>query len=91
MAATGLKTPQRATECTIGQIASSARNINYDEIANVVSDKKVVMIGEASHGTADFYRHRAEITKRLVLLGFTTVALEADFPDTLRVNNYVKE
>jgi erythromycin esterase-like protein len=49
------------------------------------------MIGEASHGTDCFYRHRAEITKRLIQeKGFTLVGLEADWPDTARVNQYVR-
>jgi erythromycin esterase-like protein len=50
-----------------------------------------VLIGEASHGTHEFYRIRAEITKRLVReLGFTAVAVEADWPDAYRVNRFVR-
>jgi erythromycin esterase-like protein len=45
------------------------------------------MIGEASHGTRDFYQQRAEITKQLIeKKGFTFVAVEADWPDAYRVN-----
>jgi len=48
------------------------------------------MIGEASHGTEDFYRIRAQISKRLIEeKGFTVIGCEADFPDTARVNRYV--
>jgi erythromycin esterase-like protein len=48
-------------------------------------------VGEATHGTEDFYRERAEITKRLIKeKGFTAVAVEADFPDAFRVNRYVR-
>jgi erythromycin esterase-like protein len=46
---------------------------------------------EKPHGTECFYRHRAEITKRLIQeKGFTIVGLEADWPDTARVNQYVR-
>ena len=48
------------------------------------------MIGEASHGTHEFYRERIEITQRLIEQhGFAGVAVEADWPDALRVNHYV--
>jgi erythromycin esterase-like protein len=50
----------------------------------------VVLIGEASHGTHEFYRHRAVITKRLIEeRGFRAVAVEADWPDAHRVNRWV--
>jgi erythromycin esterase-like protein len=62
----------------------------YREILERVGDARVVMIGEASHGTHEFYRERAEITQRLIeQKGFVAVALEADWPDALRVNRYV--
>jgi erythromycin esterase-like protein len=49
------------------------------------------LIGEASHGTHEFYRERAQITKRLIReKGFTAVAVEADWPDAYRVNRYVR-
>ncbi len=48
------------------------------------------MIGEASHGTMEFYQQRAEITKQLILQkGFTFVAVEADWPDAYRANRYL--
>jgi erythromycin esterase-like protein/predicted phosphoribosyltransferase len=50
-----------------------------------------VLLGEASHGTHEFYRERAEITKRLIAdAGCTAVAVEADWPDAYRVNRYVR-
>jgi erythromycin esterase-like protein len=56
-----------------------------------VGDARVVLLGEASHGTHDFYRVRAEITKRLIReKGFGAVAVEADWPDAYRVNRYVR-
>jgi erythromycin esterase-like protein len=52
-----------------------------------VGDAEVVMIGEASHGTEEFYHHRAEITKQLIeRAGFNCIACEADWPDAYRVN-----
>src|ERR1035437_758207 len=54
-------------------------------------DPLLALIGEASHGTHEFYRIRAEITKRLIReKGFSAVAVEADWPDAYRVNRYVQ-
>jgi protein-L-isoaspartate(D-aspartate) O-methyltransferase len=54
-------------------------------------DKRVVMLGEASHGTTEFYRARAAITKRLIERhGFTIVAVEADWPDAASIDRYVR-
>jgi erythromycin esterase-like protein len=56
-----------------------------------IGDAPLVLIGEASHGTHEFYRVRAEITKQLIRTkGFTAVAVEADWPDAYRVNRYVR-
>jgi erythromycin esterase-like protein len=50
-----------------------------------------VLLGEAYHGTHEFYRERAQITKRLIReKGFTAIAVEADWPDAYRVNRYVQ-
>lgn len=57
----------------------------------LIGDARFVLLGEASHGTHEFYRARAEITKRLMTeKNFTAVAVEADFPDAYRVNRYVR-
>jgi erythromycin esterase-like protein len=64
---------------------------DFDPILARVGDARLVLIGEASHGTHEFYRIRAEITKRLIReKGFTAVAVEADWPDAYRVNRYVR-
>src|SRR3954469_5281730 len=61
-----------------------------DQLIQRASRARVVLLGEASHGTADFYRERAEITKRLIAeAGFTAVAVEAVWPDAWRVNRFV--
>jgi erythromycin esterase-like protein/predicted phosphoribosyltransferase len=57
----------------------------------LIGDAKVVLIGEASHGTHEFYSARAAITKWLIReKGFCAVAAEADWPDAYRVNRYVR-
>lgn len=64
---------------------------DYDPLMKMIGDARVVMIGEASHGTHEFYRERARITKRLIReKGFRAVAVEADWPDAYRVNRYVR-
>ncbi len=64
---------------------------DYDALLDLIGDARVVLLGEASHGTHDFYEQRAEITKRLIdEKGFIAVAAEADWPDADRVNRYVK-
>jgi erythromycin esterase-like protein len=62
----------------------------YAALLERVGNASVVLIGEASHGTHEFYAERAEITRRLIeQKGFAAVAVEADWPDALRVNRYV--
>jgi erythromycin esterase-like protein len=56
-----------------------------------VGNRRLVLLGEATHGTHEFYDARAEITKRLIVeKGFGAVAVEADWPDAYRVNRYVR-
>ena len=62
----------------------------YDPIISAARDKQFVLIGEASHGTGEFYRTRAEITRRLIEEeGFDAVAVEADWPDAYAINRFV--
>src|SRR4051812_33142132 len=64
---------------------------DFDPLLELVGDARCVLIGEASHGTHDFYRQRAQLTKRLIVeKGFNAVAVEADWPDAYRVNRYVR-
>jgi erythromycin esterase-like protein/predicted phosphoribosyltransferase len=63
----------------------------YDGLLAMVGEARLVLIGEASHGTHEFYRERALITRRLIAeKGFTAVAVEADWPDAYRVNRFVR-
>jgi erythromycin esterase-like protein len=65
---------------------------DFDAVLARASRAHFVLIGEASHGTHEFYRIRAEITKRLIReQGFSAVAVEADWPDAYRVNRYVRD
>jgi protein-L-isoaspartate(D-aspartate) O-methyltransferase len=54
-------------------------------------DARVVLLGEASHGTSEYYRARSAITKRLIEQhGFSIVAVEADWPDAASIDRYVR-
>jgi erythromycin esterase-like protein len=71
-------------------IALTGSSQDYDELIARVGDRRLVLLGEASHGTHEFYRERARITQRLIdERGFDAVAVEADWPDAQRVNRYV--
>jgi erythromycin esterase-like protein len=81
-----------ALAAAIGESASALRSpADLDPILDQIGDSKYVLIGEASHGTSDFYRWRAELSKRLIAeRGFSFVAVEGDWPDCYQVNRYVK-
>jgi erythromycin esterase-like protein len=64
---------------------------DYDPLLALIGDAHFVLLGEASHGTHEFYRERAEITRRLIVeKGFAAVAVEADWPDAYRVNRFIR-
>lgn len=64
---------------------------DYDELLRMVGDRTFVLLGEATHGTHEFYAMRAQITRRLIgELGFDAVAVEADWPDAYRLNRHVR-
>src|SRR3954467_15921797 len=64
---------------------------DLDAIVEAIGDARIVLLGEASHGTHDFYATRAAITRRLVeTRGFRAVAIEGDWPDARRVDRYVR-
>ena len=63
---------------------------DLDAVLELIGDAHCVLIGEASHGTHDFYRLRAELTKRLIVeKNFAAISAEADWPDAHRVHRYV--
>jgi erythromycin esterase-like protein len=62
----------------------------FGPLWEAIGDASLVLIGEASHGTHEFYRTRAELTKALIRRkGFNIVAVEADWPDAYRANRWV--
>ena len=63
----------------------------FGPLFEAIADADIVLIGEASHGTHEFYRARSELTKALIeRAGFNIVAVEADWPDAYRVNRWVR-
>src|SRR5215217_6691003 len=67
-----------------------AGTLDYDPLIAMAGKAQCVLIGEASHGTHEFYQTRAHLTRRLIEeKGFRAIALEADWPDTFRVHRYV--
>jgi erythromycin esterase-like protein len=66
-------------------------DVDLDPLLERIGDARYVLLGEASHGTSEFYRWRAEITKRLITeKGFSFITVEGDWPDCYRVNRYAK-
>ena len=64
---------------------------DYDLVVERAAGARFALLGEASHGTHEFYKERAEITRRLITeQGFGFVAVEGDWPDAYRVNRYVR-
>ncbi|MFL5754293.1 MAG: erythromycin esterase family protein [Bacteroidia bacterium] len=60
-------------------------------LLNAIGDASVVMLGEASHGTHEYYTWRTAITKKLIQQkGFSFIAVEGDWPDCYKINRYVK-
>jgi erythromycin esterase-like protein len=64
---------------------------DYDKLLELIGNARFVLLGEATHGTHEFYSERATITKRLIAeKGFSILAIEADWPDSARVHRYVR-
>jgi erythromycin esterase-like protein len=67
------------------------KNDDLSAILEAVGDAKIVLLGEASHGTSEFYSVRAELSKRLIAeKGFSIIAVEGDWPPSRQVNKYIK-
>jgi erythromycin esterase-like protein len=64
---------------------------DHAALLDLIGDAHFVLLGEASHGTHEFYRERSRITQRLIAQkGFNAVAIEGDWPDAYRVNRFVR-
>ena len=73
----------------IARPLDSARDL--DPLIDAVGDARFVLLGEASHGTSEFYTWRTEISRRLIAeKGFSFIGVEGDWPDCYRVNRYSK-
>jgi erythromycin esterase-like protein len=63
---------------------------DYDALLDHIANASVVLLGEATHGTHEFYEARAQISKRLIQeKGFSVITIEGDWPDTYRINRYI--
>lgn len=68
------------------------RDADLDPLLQRIGDVRCVLLGEASHGTADFYLWRARVSRRLIEeKGFSFVAVEGDWPDCYRINRFIKD
>ena len=78
----------------IADVCEPISSINSAQLGPLlarVGDARVVLLGEASHGTSEFYRMRDRITRELIAKkGFHLVAIEGDWPDAARVDHYVR-
>ena len=89
---------QRSRPATIAKLiretAAPIEDIEHADVSSLmerIGDARVVLLGEATHGTSEFYRMRARISKELILRhGFKFVAVEADWPDAARINQYIR-
>lgn len=64
---------------------------NFDAVLEQIGDASLVLLGEATHGTHEFYRYRAAISKRLIAeKGFDAIAVEADWPDALCIDRHIR-
>ena len=86
--------PPDSLPAQIGAALEALPSLEDEEFARAFdrfADRRVVLLGEASHGTSEFYSARAAITQRLVERhGFTIVAVEADWPDAAAINRHVR-
>src|SRR5437764_3284428 len=84
-----MKTSRENDAAVIGKVARSVTE-GYQALLETAGAAHCVLIGEASHGTYEFYSTRAELTRRLISEhGFRAVAVEADWPDSFRVHRFV--
>ncbi|WP_245964550.1 erythromycin esterase family protein [Rufibacter immobilis] len=86
-----LREPQQETNFLAGQVHPLQDTDDLDPILAEIGNSQYVLIGEASHGTSEFYTWRANLTKRLIQeKGFTVVTVEGDWPAAYILNQYVQ-
>lgn len=83
--------PEEVATVRDGAIPLVGADDDYDALIDRIGRARIVLLGEASHGSHEFYAQRARITRRLVERhGFSAVAIEGDWPDAYRVNRFVR-
>ena len=84
-----MKTAARLIQTLAHPLVGTERN--YDPLLQLVGEAKIVVLGAQTHGTHEFCSERAQITRRLIIeKGFQAIALEGDWPDVSRLNEYVR-
>lgn len=90
---TGISARRPGLPEMIRQVAEPIASVDRPDLQNVlerIGDARLVLIGEATHGSSEFYRIRAAITKALIeQKGYDFVAVEADWPDSYRIHDFV--
>ena len=93
----GVEGDHRRDDATVAVIARACERFDSLESADLepllrrIGDARVVLLGEATHGSSEFYRMRARISRALIARkGFSLVAIEGDWPDAARVDHYVR-
>ena len=87
----------RKSEATLSELIyessehfAAIGHVNLDGLLERIGDSRLVLLGEASHGTAEFYEMRARITQELIeKKGFNVIAVEADWPDAAHINHFI--
>jgi protein-L-isoaspartate(D-aspartate) O-methyltransferase len=90
--------PEQETEQSLPELIyqssehfANIKDANLDNLLQRIGDSRIVLLGEASHGTAEFYDMRARITQELIeKKGFTVIAVEADWPDASHIHHYIQ-
>lgn len=90
-----IPSPEPPVAHLIREVCQPLKSIEDAELGPLldqIGDARVVLLGEATHGTSEFYRMRARITSELVLRrGFNIVAIEGDWPDASRVDRHIRD
>src|SRR6266542_2819804 len=90
-----LQTESPVTPKLLSSVRALSRSLrtptDLDPLLNRIGNARFVLLGEASHGTHEYYTWRAALSRRLIEeKGFSFIAVEGDWPDCYRVNRYIK-